>query len=248
MLETRALEKSFAQLKVMNGVSMKVEKGERRVVLGPNGAGKTTLFNMLAGELRPTAGRILLDGADITEKPVEARAHLGLARSYQRNNLFNELTVRENLTLAVATTTGASGWLLRDTLADQDIKVAVADVAEQVALAAHMDQCVDSISYGSRRQLEVGIALATRPRVLLLDEPTSGIGPEMIHAFHRLLKSLPADLTLVIIEHDMDLALDIADHVTVLNYGEVVFDGTPEGARASSLVQDIYLGSWSEHA
>jgi branched-chain amino acid transport system ATP-binding protein len=248
MLEAIGLQKSFGLVRVTNDVSLTVEKGERRVVLGPNGAGKTTLFNILVGELRPTSGSIRLAGQDVTSKTVEARANMGLARSYQKNNLFNDLTIRENLALAVATATGAAGWLGRDTLADRAIAGRIEEVADQVSLTNLLDQPVDSVSYGARRQLEVGLALATGPSVLLMDEPTSGVGPEMIKAFHSLLKSLPRDLTVLIIEHDMDLALDVADRVTVLNYGEVVFEGTPEETRRSSLVNEIYLGGSVEHA
>jgi branched-chain amino acid transport system ATP-binding protein len=242
MLEAVGLEKSFGRLKVTNKVSIRMEAGERRVVLGPNGAGKTTLFNILVGELRPTAGRITLAGRDVTGESVEARARLGLARSYQRNNLFDDLSVRDNLALAVATSNGAARWLRRDTLADRGIVARIEEVAARVALLDLLDRPVAAISYGARRQLEVGLALAARPRILLMDEPTSGVGPEMIKAFNGLLRSLPRDMTVLIIEHDMDLALEVADRVTVLNHGEVVFEGTPEETRRSSLVHEIYLG------
>jgi branched-chain amino acid transport system ATP-binding protein len=242
VLEAVGLEKSFGRLKVANKVSIRLAAGERRVVLGPNGAGKTTLFNILVGELRPTAGTIRLAGQDVTRASVEARARLGLARSYQRNNLFDDLSVRDNLALAVATSNGAARWLLRDTLAEPGIAARIEETAARVALLDLLDRPVAAISYGARRQLEVGLALAARPRILLMDEPTSGVGPEMIKAFNRLLRSLPRDMTVLIIEHDMDLALDVADRVTVLNYGEVVFEGTPEETRASRLVQEIYLG------
>lgn len=248
MLEAVGLQKSFGLLKVTNNVSLEVAKGERRVILGPNGAGKTTLFNILVGELKPSAGTIRLAGRDVTGHSVEARARRGLARSYQKNNLFGDLTVRENLALAVATASGASGRIFRDTLHDREIAARIGDVARQVGLKDLLDQPVDAVSYGARRQLEVGIALASGPSVLLMDEPTSGVGPEMIKAFHALLKGLPRELTVIIIEHDMDLAFDVADRVTVLNYGEVVFEGTPEETRRSSLVNEIYLGGWSGHA
>jgi branched-chain amino acid transport system ATP-binding protein len=248
MLETEGLSKTFGSLAAANNVSLRLEKGERRVVLGPNGAGKTTLFNLLAGELRPTSGHIRIGGLDVTGLPVDARARLGLARSYQKNNLFNELTVRENLALAVATATGASSWLLNDTLADRAIAGAIDEVAALTALRDLLAMRVDRISYGARRQLEVALALATRPRILLMDEPTSGIGPAMIVAFHDLLKSLPRDLTILIIEHDMDLAFSVADRITVMNYGEVVFEGDVGETRASPLVNDIYLGGSLAHA
>jgi ABC-type branched-subunit amino acid transport system ATPase component len=248
MLETVRLNKSFGALSVTNNVSLRLEKGERRVVLGPNGAGKTTLFNLLAGELRPTSGQIRFDGVDVTDLTVDARARRGLARSYQKNNLFDDLTVRENLALAVATAVGASAWLLHDTLADRQIADRIEEVATLAGLRDLLAMRVSRVSYGARRQLEVALALAARPRILLMDEPTSGIGPDLIKAFHRLLKSLPGELTILIIEHDMDLAFSVADRITVMNYGEVVFEGDVEETRASPLVNEIYLGGSLGHA
>ncbi len=248
MLEARNLTKSFGALAVTAGVSLSIGKGERRVILGPNGAGKTTLFNLLAGTLKPDGGAILLDGRDITRLRVDARARAGLARSYQKNNLFAGLSVRENLALAAAIAQGKSAGLGRDTLRDPEIMSTVDEVTASVGLGDWLDRPVDAVPYGARRQLEVGLALACRPLVLLMDEPTSGFGPGAIDRFHGVLRSLPADLTLVVIEHDMDLAFDIADRITVLNYGEVVFDGTPDAARTSALVREIYLGTWGEPA
>jgi ABC-type branched-subunit amino acid transport system ATPase component len=248
MLEAIDLCKSFGSLTVTNGVSFRLEKGERRAVLGPNGAGKTTLFNLLAGQLAPSSGEIRLDGKNVTSCSVEARARMGLARSYQKNNLFNGLTVGENLSLAAASALGYGGWLLRDSLGSKRVREVAEDVAAQVGLAGLLDAPVAQCPYGTRRQLEVGIALASRPKVLLMDEPASGAGPGMIEALHRLLKSLPRDLTILIIEHDMDLAFDIADRITVLNYGKAVFEGTPEETRKSPLVGEIYLGDWDSHA
>jgi branched-chain amino acid transport system ATP-binding protein len=216
--------------------------------MGPNGAGKTTLFNLLAGELRPTSGQIRFDGVDVTDLTVDARARRGLARSYQKNNLFDDLTVRENLALAVATAVGASAWLLHDTLADRQIADRIEEVATLAGLRDLLAMRVSRVSYGARRQLEVALALAARPRILLMDEPTSGIGPDLIKAFHRLLKSLPGELTILIIEHDMDLAFSVADRITVMNYGEVVFEGDVEETRASPLVNEIYLGGSLGHA
>jgi ABC-type branched-subunit amino acid transport system ATPase component len=246
MLEARGLTKSFGALRVLRAVSLALVPGERRVVLGPNGAGKTTLFNLLAGELRPDAGTVRLDGVDVTRMPVHARARAGLARSYQRNNLLPGLTVAENLSLAAATARGRDASLLGDSFADPQVREAVAEVAAEVGLTELLHARVDAIAYGPRRQLEVGLALATRPRVLLMDEPTSGVGPEMAAAFHRLLRALPRALTVLIIEHDMDLAFDIADRVSVLNGGELVFEGSPDEARASALLRDIYLGGWAD--
>lgn len=248
MLEVTNLQKSFGSLVVTNNVSLRLAKGERRVVLGPNGAGKTTLFNLLVGELQPTAGDIVMDGTSLTGLPVEARSRLGLSRSYQKNNLFDGLTVRENLSLAVVAGMGLSASLFRNTHEDPDVRMRVVSLAQRVGLARLLDVPVHTASYGNRRQLEIGLALATQPKVLLMDEPTSGVGPESIRAFRGLVASLPRDLTILIIEHDMDLAFDIADRITVLNSGEVVFEGTPAETKASPLVNEIYLGGWQADA
>ncbi len=246
MLETRNLDKSFGAIHVTRNVALKLEKGERRVILGPNGAGKTTLFNQLVGEIQPSSGSIHLAGEDVTRLSVADRARRGLSRSYQKNTLFDGLTVWENLGLAAAIALGKGTGLMRDPLHDPEVIETVKEVAALVNLGRSLHAPVAAVSYGVRRQLEVGIALATRPKVLLMDEPTSGVGPEMSRGFHRLLKNLPRDLTVLIIEHDMDLAFDVADTITVLNYGEVVFDGLPEAARNSALLKEIYLGSWED--
>lgn len=248
MLDARDLCKRFGALTVTSGVTLSVPAGERRVVLGPNGAGKTTLFNLLAGELRPDAGSIRLCGRDVTALGVDARARLGLSRSYQRNTLFAGLSVRENLALAAATAQGRSATLLSDSLRHPAVVETVAEVAARLGLTEGLDWPADALPYGDRRRLELGLALATRPRVLLMDEPTSGIGPGAIEAFHAVLRGLPADLTLVVVEHDMDLAFEIADRVTVLDHGEVVFEGPPAAARESPLVREIYLGRWGRDA
>ena len=248
MLEVVNLCKSFGSLTVTNDVSFRLQKGERRAILGPNGAGKTTLFNLLTGQLPAASGDIRLNGKSVTGYSVEARARLGLARSYQKNNVFGGLTVGENLSLAAAAAMGRSGQLLRDSFARKNVKKAVKDVAAQVGLIGVLDAPVAQCPYGTRRQLEVGIALASQPKVLLMDEPASGAGPAMIEGLHRLLKSLPAELTILIIEHDMDLAFDVAHRITVLNYGKVVFEGTPAETRKSPLVKEIYLGDWDANA
>lgn len=248
MLDVRNLSKSFGGIKVTQNVSLSLAKGERRVILGPNGAGKTTLFNLLVGELRPSAGDILLGGASITDLSVSQRARKGISRSYQKNNLFEDLTIRDNLMLAVAASQGKTHWLVRDSFQDATVRRIVDEVAERVALKDLLDKPVRTASYGNRRQLEVGIALATQPKVLLMDEPTSGVGPAMIEGFHRLLLSLPEDLTVLIIEHDMDLAFDVADRITVLNFGQVVFEGTPDETRGNPVVREIYLGDLRDHA
>jgi len=248
MLEALGLRKNFGGLAVIRDVSLTLAPGERRVILGPNGAGKTTLFNLLTGSLQPSAGDILLDGRSINGLSVAARAKRGLSRSFQKNNLFEDLTVRENLMLAAAAAQGQSSGMVKDSFRDTGVLETVDEIARLVALTDQLDHPVRTAPYGHRRQLEVGLALATRPRLLLMDEPTSGVGPAMIDGFHRLLQALPRDLTVVIIEHDMDLAFAIADRITVLNFGEVVFEGTPDETRGSPTVKKIYLGDLQGHA
>ncbi|MBW3098825.1 ABC transporter ATP-binding protein [Pseudohoeflea sp. DP4N28-3] len=246
MLEVRDLSKKFGGLEVSRGVSLDVAPGERRVLLGPNGAGKTTLFNLIAGTLKPDCGTIRLDGSDITGMTVNQRARRGLARSFQKNNLFEGLSVRDNLALAVATGEGRTGSLLACAHDSAATLTQLAEIAAQVGLSAHLDWPVAHCSYGVRRQLEIGLALATRPRLLLLDEPTSGIGPEGVAAFNALIASLPRHLAMIIIEHDLDLAFSIADRISVLSEGVVVFEGTPETTRHSRQVRELYLGAFDD--
>ncbi len=177
MLETRNLDKSFGAVHVTRDVSLKLERGERRVILGPNGAGKTTLFNQLVGELTPDSGSVHLAGEDVTALPVAKRARRGLSRSYQKNTLFDGLSVEENLGLAAAVHTGNATQLWSDSLAKPEVREIVEEVASQVNLMPFIHAKVSEISYGVRRQLEVGVALATRPLVLLMDEPCSALDP-----------------------------------------------------------------------
>ena len=248
MLQARDLTKSFGALKVTRSVSLTIRQGERHAIIGPNGAGKTTLFNLLTGELKPDGGHIILDGTDITGLPPDRRARLGLGRSFQRNSLFAGLTVRESLILAVQIACRRTGVFWRDASRSPKFRAQVEATAERVGLAAVLDEIADGLPYGCKRQLEVGLALASRPKVLLLDEPTSGVGPEETDLILRLLLELPPDLALIIVEHDMDLVHSLADRVTVLEAGSIVFEGTPEEARESALVREIYLGEFSGHA
>ncbi len=247
MFEIRGISKSFGGIQVVKNISFTLEKGERRVLLGPNGAGKTTLFNLLTGTIVADAGDILLEGKSIITQSVAMRAKSGLARSYQKNNLFEALTMRENLMLAAAAAQGKAASL-RDSFRDKQVKQIVTETAEQIGLADLLDMQVKHASYGNRRQLEVGIALAAKPNLLLMDEPTSGVGPDMMESFQQLLSDLPKDLTIIIIEHDMDIAFSIADKITVMNFGETVFEGTPQQTKGNKIVRDIYLGDWNKNA
>jgi branched-chain amino acid transport system ATP-binding protein len=241
-LETRTLTKSFGSLAVTQEVSLAFEQGQRYAIIGPNGAGKTTYFNLLAGNLRPDSGAVLLGDRDVTRLDVTARARIGIARSFQRNSLFPEFTVRDNLALACALRDGVAPVFWRPISRLTALNAEAGEVAKQVGLTDLLHVTVRQISYGSQRQLEVALALACRPRVLLLDEPTSGMSPEETTRMHVLIKNLPRTLTVIVIEHDMDIVLDFADRIIVLDYGRVLEQGTPAEIRNSQVVRDRYLG------
>jgi branched-chain amino acid transport system ATP-binding protein len=241
-LETRALNKSFGSLAVTQDVSLAFEAGLRYAIIGPNGAGKTTYFNLLAGNLRPDSGAILLEGRDVTALDVTSRARIGIARSFQRNNVFPDFTVRDNLALACALRTGSTPIFWQPMSRLTSARKEADGLAAQVGLADTGNIVARNISYGSQRQLEVALALACQPKVLLLDEPTSGMGPEETARMHALISALPRTLTVIVIEHDMDIVLDLADRIIVLDYGRVLAQGTPTEIRASPVVRERYLG------
>jgi branched-chain amino acid transport system ATP-binding protein len=243
VLLLEGLRRSFGALAAVNGVTLAVAARERRAVIGPNGAGKTTLFNLITGHLAPTAGRILFEGAPIGALPPHAVARRGISRSFQRTNAFPRLPVIENLRLAAAAT-GRGSYDLIGSVDRLRVPLERARAtAEAVGLADRLDVAAGALSYGEQRQLEIGIALATRPKLLLLDEPTAGMSPEETHRMTELLARLPRDLTLLIIEHDMDVVFSLADRITVLHYGEVLAEGTAEEVRADPRVYEVYLGS-----
>jgi branched-chain amino acid transport system ATP-binding protein len=243
LLALERLTRTFGALNAVNGVSLSVAARERRVIIGPNGAGKTTLFNLITGHLTPSAGRIVLEGAPVTGLPPHAIARRGLSRSFQRNSLFPRLPVLENLRLAAAAD-GVGSWRLLGRVERLAAPLARArETAEAVGLAERLDVLAGALSYGEQRQLEVGLALATRPRLLLLDEPTAGMSPEETARMTRMLEGLPRDITLLIIEHDMDVVASLADQVTVLHYGEVLTEGSFAHVKADPRVYEVYLGS-----
>jgi branched-chain amino acid transport system ATP-binding protein len=241
-LETRLLNKSFGSLAVAQDISLAFETGLRYAIIGPNGAGKTTYFNLLAGNLRPDAGTIHFAGRDVTALDVTSRARIGIARSFQRNNLFPDFTVRDNLALACALRAGTARVFWR-AMHKRAAEHAEADeLADRVGLADVLGTTVRHLSYGSQRQLEVALALACKPQVLLLDEPTSGMSPEETARMHALIAAIPRSLSVIVIEHDMDIVLDLADRIIVLDYGRVLEQGTPAEIRASEIVRERYLG------
>jgi branched-chain amino acid transport system ATP-binding protein len=242
LLVIEGLTRYFGALSALDGVSLKIAPRERRAIIGPNGAGKTTLFNLITGHLAPSAGRILLDGDLINGLRPHAVARRGISRSFQRTNLFPKLSVLENLRLAAA----AGGRGSYDLFGRVERYPGPLDraraVADMVGLGGCLTGVTGRLSYGEQRQLEVGVALATSPKLLLLDEPTAGMSPEETQRMTRMLEGLPREITLLIIEHDMDVVSTLADRVTVLHYGEVLAEGTFAEVRDDPRVFEVYLG------
>ncbi len=235
--------KAFGGLRVTRNVSLKVEPGERRLIIGPNGAGKTTLFNQITGDLRPTSGTVSLFGQDITRAPSRARAHLGLARTYQIITLFGRDTILRNVTLALL---GLSRlrWNPFIALDRQGALIERAETAlAKVGLSHLKHRPLAETSYGERRRIEIAMALAQNPKVLLLDEPFAGLSTQERHDIARLLAGIPRDVTMLMIEHDMDVALDFADRITLLNFGEVIVEGCRADVVADPRTREVYLGA-----
>ena len=237
------MAKIFGGLRAVDGVSLTVAPGQRRALIGPNGAGKTTLFNLIAGALPVTHGTITLFGEDVTRVAAHRRAWLGLARTFQISNLFPTLSVLENCLLAVQALTPARLAMHRPLGAYAALHERARGTLEAVGLADKAGVAVRQLSHGEQRQLEIGLALAGEPRLLLLDEPTAGLSPAESRHMAQLLGRLDPAMTVLIIEHDMDIALEVAREVTVLHYGRVIADGTRDEIRAHPLVREIYLGA-----
>ena len=237
------ITKAFGGLSAVDGVSVSVAPGERRAIIGPNGAGKTTLFSLISGEQRPTSGRILLFGRDVTALAPHRRAALGLSRTYQITNLFPRLTVLDNALLAVQALSRTKFHLHRSLGRYAHHFERARSVLQSVGLDGKEEEEVRTLSHGEQRQLEIALALAGNPRLLLLDEPTAGLSPAESQLMTALLKRLAPAMTILIIEHDMDVAFEVTDRITVLHYGRVVADGLARDVKANPLVQEIYLGA-----
>ena len=242
-LRLEAVGRSFGGLQAVDSVTLAVRPGERRALIGPNGAGKTTLFNLISGALPLSTGRISLFGHDVTVAPAHRRAALGLSRTFQITNLFPDLTVLENCLLAVQAHTRARFAMLRPVSHYAALLERARGTLASLALADLGDAVVRNLSHGEQRQLEIALALAGRPRVLLLDEPTAGLSPAESRLMAGLLRGLDPAITVLMIEHDMDIALELSEMVTVLHYGRVIADGPREQVKADPQVKEIYLGA-----
>ena len=242
VLETVGLEKRFGGLVASNNVSLKVEKGARHALIGPNGAGKTTLINLLTGVLRPTSGRILLEQRDITSLRAHRRVKLGITRTFQINQLFGELTPLETIGLAVSERLGSGKDWWRLVGSRPQVIDEAAEILENFRLVDVMNERTAILPYGKQRLLEIAVAVASRPRVLLLDEPAAGVPEEERHTILDIVAALPQDVTVLLIEHDMDLVFQFAKRISVLVNGALFVEGTPEAIARDVRVKEVYLG------
>jgi branched-chain amino acid transport system ATP-binding protein len=242
LLQIDGLSKRFGGVVASDSITLAIPAGELHAIIGPNGAGKTTLIGQLAGEISPDAGRIRFAEADVTPLPTYRRSQLGLARSFQITSLFLDFTALDNVALAVQAHSGHSFRFWRDARKEAALREPAAAALARVGLAQRAEVPVAKLSHGEHRQLEIAMALATRPRMLLLDEPTAGMGPEETARVIATLRELKRELTILLIEHDMEAVFALADRITVLVYGRVIASGVPEAIRADAQVREAYLG------
>jgi branched-chain amino acid transport system ATP-binding protein len=243
LLETKSLTKSFGALTAVNGVSLAVEAGSLHSIIGPNGAGKTTLFNLLTGTFPPTSGQILFDQRDITGTPASRVAHLGLARSYQRTTVFPAFSLFDNVWVAAFATGKAGKGLLHKKTSDYaEVAGRAKQALQDVGLEQKSTQLARELSHGEQRQLELAIALAAAPRVLLLDEPAAGLSPEETRHMVALVRALKGRYTIVLIEHKMDIIMSVSDRISVMHFGSLIAEGTPTEIQKNAEVRRAYLG------
>lgn len=242
LLRVTGLCKSYGAVQASNNFHLDVTPGEIHALIGPNGAGKTTVINQLSGEIRPDAGRIFFNGKDVTGLPVHQRAILGLARSYQITSVFERLTVRENLSLAIQAHCGHSFRFWRKAGTDPELCEPLGAMLARLGLEDRADLQAGKLSHGEKRELEVGMALAGNPKMLLLDEPYAGMGPASSLHLSKMIQKIKEDVTILLVEHDMHIVFSLADRITVLVYGEVIASGEPEQIRTNPDVRRAYLG------
>jgi branched-chain amino acid transport system ATP-binding protein len=246
LLQVEGLSKRFGGVVASDGVTLEIPKGELHAIIGPNGAGKTTLITQLAGELASDAGRVRFEERDITALPTWRRSQLGLARSFQITSLFLDFTALDNVALAVQAHAGHSFHFWRGARGEPALREPARAALDRAGLGGRADMLVSRLSHGEHRQLEIAMALATSPRMLLLDEPMAGMGPDESARMVKTLRELKRELTILLIEHDMEAVFALADRITVLVYGRIIASGTPEAIRANAEVRQAYLGEQEE--
>lgn len=242
LLTIEGVDKAFSGLSVLKEIDLEVQPGQRHVIIGPNGAGKTTLFNCTNGLLPVDTGSITINDRDVTEMPAHSRVSMGMACTFQKTNLFNELTVEENLHLAITTRKPYRFQLWKPLSWYEDLHQDARQLLEEWDLWDRRKRMVDELSYGEQRILEIVLALASDPKILLLDEPTSGMSPAETARTTSLIQEMPRSVALLIIEHDMNVVFSVADHITVLHHGEIFLSGPPEQVRGDERVREIYFG------
>ena len=242
LLEVRGLRKAFGALQATDGVDLEVRDGETHAVIGPNGAGKTTLIGQLSGMLRPDSGRIRFAGEDITRLPAPARSRKGLARSFQITSIYREFSALDNVALAVQAHAGHSFRFWRPARGERELREPARRILDEVGLGARADVIAANLAHGEQRQLEIAMALATAPRLLLLDEPVAGMGTEESQRMVQLLGTLKGRRTMILVEHDMDAVFSLADRISVLVYGRIIATGAPQEIRVNAEVRAAYLG------
>ena len=242
LLEVRGLTKSFGALLASDSIDLEIREGETHAVIGPNGAGKTTLIAQLAGNLRPDRGRVRFAGEDVTALSAPARSHRGFARSFQITSVYSEFTALENVMLAVQAHTGHSFRFWRPAREEAALRSPAHAILEEVGLGERSEVLAANLAHGEQRALEIATALATRPRLMLLDEPVAGMGAEETRRMIAFLSTLKGHKTIILVEHDMDAVFSLADRISVLVYGRIIATGTPEEIRANAEVRRAYLG------
>jgi len=242
LLAVEQLVKRFGAIKATDRVDLDINAGEIHALIGPNGAGKTTLINQIVGELQPDSGRICFDGQPITDLPIHRRTALGMGRTFQITNIFNNFKVIENVSLAVQALAGHSFRFWKNVSRRPDLKEAALHILEQVGLAGQAEKIASELAYGDQRKVGIAMAMAGDPRLLLMDEPMAGMGPEATVEMVELLRNLKGGHTLLLIEHDVDVVFSLADRISVLVYGKIMATGTPAQIRGHAGVMDAYLG------
>ncbi len=247
VLATQSVRKSFGSLEVARDVSIELPRGARHALIGPNGAGKTTLINLITGQLAPDSGRILLEGVDITRAPVAARVRRGLTRTFQINTLFPDLTPLESVVMAICEREGEAAQFWRPLTAHGSAIDEAHEILTRLRLADDATRATRHLPYGKQRLLEIALALATRPKVLLLDEPAAGVPKDESAMLFSVIDALPEDMTILFIEHDMSIVFTFASRITVLVSGGVLLEAEPDVVRSDPRVREVYLGSAHGH-